>query len=83
MSISTADLSHNLLLPAAADTGNVRVILARQSPAGSTFQERGADVGRVKELPSVFIQFYKHVKKISHQKLILIFWYKTKLSLYI
>lgn len=49
----------NLLLPAPADTGNVRVILARQSPAGSPFQERGTDVGWVKELSSVFVQFWR------------------------
>lgn len=68
-------LSHDSLLPATADTSNVRVVLTRQPPTGSTFQERGTYVWRVKELSSVFIQFcegciHTH-RKISHQKLIL------------
>lgn len=83
MSIFTADfLSHNLLLPATADTSNVRMILTWQSSASSTFQEWGTYVWWVKELSSVFIQFYKCcVKKISHQKLILISWSKTNAKL--
>lgn len=57
MSVFPAAFRAQPLLPAPADAGNVRVILARQSPTGSTFQERGADVGWVKELSSVFVQF--------------------------
>lgn len=56
MSICPAAVRAQLLLPAPADAGNVRVVLARQPPAGAALQERGADVGRVKQLPPVFVQ---------------------------
>lgn len=56
-------LSHNLLLPATADTSNVRMILTWQSSTCSTFQKWGTYVWWIKEFSSVFIQFCKSSEK--------------------
>lgn len=67
-SFTVVFLSHNLLLPATADTSNVRMILTWQSSTCSTFQKWGTYVWWIKELSSVFIQFCKVKKSNSHQK---------------